>query len=146
MIKFTEEQMKVLKEASIHFESVLKHNLIRNAPRHMTEDIVRIYELQSGQTVKRNFSCGTCVMNIYRMIGKAYYEYVEYLNKNINEEDKNANTKTDGREVLGSDTTIDNKNRKRNRKNKDGVELKKDSGLDKGDMGTTQESSVEVRA
>ena len=143
MIKFTEEQMKVLKEASIHFESVLKHNLIRNAPRRMTEDIVRIYELQSGQTVKRNFSCGTCVMNIYRMIGKAYYEYVEYLNKNINKED-NANTKTDGREILGTDTSIDGKNRKRNRKNKDGVELNKDSGLDNGDMGATQESSLEV--
>lgn len=70
---YTKEQMQQLYRAQIHFESVLKYSNIRNAPRYLTELIVGIYEEATGKTLNKNYSCASCVMNIYKIIGKTYF-------------------------------------------------------------------------
>lgn len=89
--RFTKEQLRTLYDAEIHFDSVVHHNIIRNAPRWLTEQIVNIYEATTHSSLQHNYSCTVCVMNIYNTIGKKYYDdkkYYEELDKKNNTESK----------------------------------------------------------
>lgn len=71
---YTEEQYRILKQATPHFESV-KHEYIRNAPRWLTEQIIDVYEQATKKTIfNKDLNCAICVMNIYKLIGKTFDE------------------------------------------------------------------------
>lgn len=81
MAVFTKEQMDVLYEAEIHFESV-RHGYIKSVPRWLTDQVADIYEQATGSKVNRNWSCSQCVANLYMMVGKIYFkDKEEYKNK-----------------------------------------------------------------
>lgn len=71
---FTKEQIDYLWEAEVQFERVMKTNSIVNAPRWLTERVVETFEAATGKTLNKNYSCGTCVMNIYRIVGPIYFK------------------------------------------------------------------------
>lgn len=78
---YTEEQWKLIKEASPHYETA-KHEYIRNAPRWLTEQIISVYEAATGKTVMhKDLSCAVCVLNIYKQVGKTYFADLEERNK-----------------------------------------------------------------
>ena len=71
---YTEEQYKILKQATPHFESV-KHEVIKNAPRWLTEQIIDVYEQATKKHIfNKDLNCAVCVMNIYKIIGKTFDE------------------------------------------------------------------------
>lgn len=71
---YTEEQWKIIKQASPHYETA-KHEYIRNAPRWLTEQVINVYESATGKTVlHKDLSCAVCVLNIYKQIGKTYFQ------------------------------------------------------------------------
>ena len=71
---YTEEQYKILKQATPHFESV-KHEVIKNAPRWLTEQIIGVYEQATKKHIfNKDLNCAVCVMNIYKIIGKTFDE------------------------------------------------------------------------
>lgn len=71
---YTEEQYRILQQATPHFESV-KHEVIKNAPRWLTEQIINVYEQATHKTIfNKDLSCAVCVMNIYKLIGKTFDE------------------------------------------------------------------------
>lgn len=78
---FTEKQLKELWDAEIHFDNVVNRSCIRNAPEWLTKKIISIYEDATGETVKYKMNCPSCVMNIYRMIGKIYFADLKELNE-----------------------------------------------------------------
>ena len=78
---YTEEQWKIIKQASPHYESA-RHEYIRNAPRWLTEQIINVYEAATGKTMMhKDLSCAVCVLNIYKQIGKTYFSDLEERNK-----------------------------------------------------------------
>lgn len=71
---YTEEQYRILKQATPHFNSV-KHEVIKNAPRWLTEQIIDVYEQATHKTIfHKDLSCAICVLNIYKLIGKTFDE------------------------------------------------------------------------
>lgn len=71
---YTEEQWKIIKQASPHYESA-RHEYIRNAPRWLTEQIINVYEAATGKTMMhKDLSCAVCVLNIYKQVGKTYFQ------------------------------------------------------------------------
>ena len=92
----TDEQWKQYKEAQPHFESA-KHNFVRNAPRWLTEQTIRIYEDVTGRTMLYNdLSCAVCVLHIYQTAAKLFDE--EQKNRQLIENEKVDNTKPDSRD------------------------------------------------
>lgn len=70
---FTDEQWNEIKKASPHFESA-RRDYIRNAPRWLTETVVKTYEEATGKKILyKDFSCATCVLRIYQIVGNAYF-------------------------------------------------------------------------
>lgn len=112
---YTEEQWKIIKQASPHYESA-RHEYIRNAPRWLTEQIIKVYEAATGKTMMhKDLSCAVCVLNIYKQVGKTYFADIkerEELKSEIQIE-----TKDDG---TGSES------KKGNAKSKTGNKKKKE--------------------
>lgn len=78
---YTEEQWKIIKQASPHYESA-RHEYIRNAPRLLTQQVIDVYEAATGKTMMhKDLSCAVCVLNIYKQIGKTYFADLEERNK-----------------------------------------------------------------
>lgn len=78
---YTEEQWKLIKQASPHYETA-RHEYIRNAPRWLTEQIINVYEAATGKTMMhKDLSCAVCVLNVYKQVGKTYFSDLEERKK-----------------------------------------------------------------
>lgn len=97
---YTEEQWKLIKQASPHYETA-RHEYIRNAPRWLTEQVINVYESATGKTVMhKDLSCAVCVLNIYKQIGKTYFDDLkerEELKSEIQIETKDDDTRSEKR-------------------------------------------------
>lgn len=80
---FKEEDYKALYDAEIHFISACRGGYIKNTPRWLTDQVAEIWEKATGEKVRRNWNCSSCVLNLYYLIGKKYlndkkiYEEIE---------------------------------------------------------------------
>lgn len=77
-IIFTQDEMKELYDAEIHFISTNESNTLRNCPRWLVEKIKRIYEKNSGEKVNTNMSCSVCRFNLIKSVGKIYLSSKKY--------------------------------------------------------------------
>lgn len=100
---YSEEQWKIIKQASPHYESA-KHEYIRNAPRWLTQQVIDVYEAATGKTVMhKDLSCAVCVLNIYKQIGKTYFqdklerENFAYLEERKKIESKDNDTRSESK-------------------------------------------------
>ena len=85
---FTEEQLEILKQATPHFESA-KRGYVKNAPRHLTEQIINVYESTGKTLTSKDLSCAICVLRIYQRVGALYFKDIEELQtKTIEENEK----------------------------------------------------------
>lgn len=112
---YSEDQWRIIKEASPHYESA-RHEYIRNAPRWLTQQVIDVYEAATGKTMMhKDLSCAVCVLNIYKQIGKTYFNDLkerEELKSEIQIETKDDDTRSESK--------------KRNAKSKTGNKKKKE--------------------
>lgn len=78
---FTKEQLEILKEAEPHFLTA-KSGYVRYASRELSNKVADTYFQATGQIIPKNWSCGTCVLNLYRKVGWFYFKDLEELEKN----------------------------------------------------------------
>lgn len=69
---FTKENYDALYDAEIHFISACRGGYIKNTPRWLTDQVADIWEKATGEKVRRNWNCSSCVLNLYYLIGKKY--------------------------------------------------------------------------
>lgn len=122
---YTEEQWKLIKQASPHYETA-KHEYIRNAPRWLTEQVIDVYESATGKTVMhKDLSCAVCVLNIYKQIGKTYFDDLEnHQNNNFTDLKEREEQKSEIQIETKDETRSESE--KRNAKSKAGNKKKKE--------------------
>ena len=99
---YTKEQIAELKKLDViqHFTTAIDSDYKRGTSSIQDNRVADIYDAATGGKVSRNFSCKSCVFNLYRKAGELYRETLEFMkkekelkkkkvdNKNNNESDK----------------------------------------------------------
>jgi len=80
---FSKEQIQQLKKIDViqHFNTVLDSQYKRGTTSIQDTTLADIYDAATGKKISRNFSCKSCVYNLYRDAGKLYRESLEYQKK-----------------------------------------------------------------
>ena len=71
---FTNDQLKQLKEAESHFNTMVNADYKRNTPRSLDEKIHKIYTEATGTEYKMNWNCSVCIGKLYKTVGRLYFE------------------------------------------------------------------------
>lgn len=78
---FTPEQLEKLKKAEVHFTQA-KNGYVKYASRDLHTLVADTYYEATGQKIPANWSCGICILNLYRKVGSIYFKDLEELEKN----------------------------------------------------------------
>lgn len=71
---YNDSQWSIIAQAAPHYESA-RHEVVRNAPRWMTEQVKMVYEAATGKRIPyADTNCAVCVLRIYQIIGKTYFQ------------------------------------------------------------------------
>ena len=104
MSLYTKEQIKELKKLDViqHFTTALDSDYKRGTSSIQDNKVADIYDAATGGKVSRNFSCKSCVFNLYRKAGELYRETLEFMKKEkelkkkkVNNENNNKSDKLD---------------------------------------------------
>lgn len=93
---YTKEQIAELKKLDViqHFQTVLDSDYKRGTSSIQDNKVADIFDAATGGKVSRNFSCKSCVFNLYRKAGELYRETLEWMKKEKELKKKN---KDDGK-------------------------------------------------
>lgn len=93
---YTKEQIAELKKLDViqHFQTALDSDYKRGTSSIQDNKVADIYDAATGGKVSRNFSCKSCVFNLYRKAGELYRETLEWMKKEKELKKKN---KDDGK-------------------------------------------------
>lgn len=123
-IIFPDDVWEKFKKASPHFLSARKE-YIRNVPVWLTEQTVNIYEQMTGKKVlNKDFSCAHCVLRVYQLAGKLYFQELDRRNK-LEEENKDGEKGNEKSKPRNSNAKKGN-----SRKSKRGNEQEQNMGMD----------------
>lgn len=80
---YTKEQIAELKKLDViqHFKTALDSDYKRGTSSVQDNKVADIYDAATGGKVSRNFSCKSCVFNLYRKAGELYRETLEFMKK-----------------------------------------------------------------
>ena len=80
---YTKEQIAELKKLDViqHFTTALDSDYKRGTSSIQDNRVADIYDAATGGKVSRNFSCKSCVFNLYRKAGELYRETLEFMKK-----------------------------------------------------------------
>ena len=80
---YTKEQIAELKTLDViqHFTTALDSDYKRGTSSIQDNKVADIYDAATGGKVSRNFSCKSCVFNLYRKAGELYRETLEFMKK-----------------------------------------------------------------
>ena len=80
---YTKEQIAELKKLDViqHFKTALDSDYKRGTSIVQDNKVADIYDAATGGKVSRNFSCKSCVFNLYRKAGELYRETLEWMKK-----------------------------------------------------------------
>ena len=101
---YTKEQIAELKKLDViqHFTTALDSDYKRGTSSVQDNKVADIYDAATGGKVSRNFSCKSCVFNLYRKAGELYRETLEFMKKEkelkkkkVNNENNNKSDKLD---------------------------------------------------
>ena len=104
MSLYTKEQIAELKKLDViqHFTTALDSDYKRGTSSVQDNKVADIYDAATGGKVSRNFSCKSCVFNLYRKAGELYRETLEFMKKEkelkkkkVNNENNNKSDKLD---------------------------------------------------
>lgn len=93
---YSKEQIAELKKLDViqHFKTALDSDYKRGTSSVQDNKVADIYDAATGGKVSRNFSCKSCVFNLYRKAGELYRETLEWMKKDKELKKKN---KDDGK-------------------------------------------------
>lgn len=93
---YSKEQIAELKKLDViqHFKTALDSDYKRGTSSIQDNKVADIYDAATGGKVSRNFSCKSCVFNLYRKAGELYRETLEWMKKEKELKKKN---KDDGK-------------------------------------------------
>ena len=93
---YTKEQIAELKKLDViqHFTTALDSDYKRGTSSIQDNKVADIFDAATGGKVSRNFSCKSCVFNLYRKAGELYRETLEFMKKEKELKKKN---KDDGK-------------------------------------------------
>lgn len=93
---YTKEQIAELKKLDViqHFKTALDSDYKRGTSSIQDNKVADIFDAATGGKVSRNFSCKSCVFNLYRKAGELYRETLEWMKKEKELKKKN---KDDGK-------------------------------------------------
>ena len=93
---YSKEQIAELKKLDViqHFKTVLDSDYKRGTSSTQDNKVADIFDAATGGKVSRNFSCKSCVFNLYRKAGELYRETLEWMKKEKELKKKN---KDDGK-------------------------------------------------
>lgn|SRR5574344_58399 len=93
---YSKEQIAELKKLDViqHFQTALDSDYKRGTSSIQDNKVADIYDAATGGKVSRNFSCKSCVFNLYRKAGELYRETLEWMKKEKELKKKN---KDDGK-------------------------------------------------
>ena len=93
---YTKEQIAELKKLDViqHFTTALDSDYKRGTSSIKDNKVADIYDAATGGKVSRNFSCKSCVVNLYRKAGELYRTTLEFMKKEKELKKKN---KDDGK-------------------------------------------------
>ena len=96
MSLYTKEQIAELKKLDViqHFTTALDSDYKRGTSSIQDNKVADIYDAATGGKVSRNFSCKSCVFNLYRKAGELYRTTLEFMKKEKELKKKN---KDDGK-------------------------------------------------
>lgn len=96
---FNKKQIKALKVAEPFFTTAVRSGYKRATSSTLNDMVADYYDSVSGRNpISRNWSCNTCVFNLYKMCGKIYFDsikQVETKNEPALETNELNNTDTD---------------------------------------------------
>lgn len=80
---YTKEQIAELKKLDViqHFTTALDSDYKRGTSSVQDNKVADIYDAATGGKVSRNFSCKSCVFNLYRKAGELYRTTLEFMKK-----------------------------------------------------------------
>ena len=80
---YSKEQIAELKKLDViqHFQTALDSDYKRGTSSIQDNKVADIYDAATGGKVSRNFSCKSCVFNLYRKAGELYRETLEFMKK-----------------------------------------------------------------
>lgn len=80
---YTKEQIAELKKLDViqHFTTALDSDYKRGTSSIQDNKVADIFDAATGGKVSRNFSCKSCVFNLYRKAGELYRETLEFMKK-----------------------------------------------------------------
>ena len=83
MSLYTKEQIAELKKLDViqHFTTALDSDYKRGTSSIQDNKVADIYDAATGGKVSRNFSCKSCVFNLYRKAGELYRTTLEFMKK-----------------------------------------------------------------
>ena len=93
---YTKEQIAELKKLDViqHFTTALDSDYKRGTSSVQDNKVADIYDAATGGKISRNFSCKSCVFNLYRKAGELYRTTLEFMKKEKELKKKN---KDDGK-------------------------------------------------
>lgn len=82
---YSKEEIKKLKELNViqHFDTVLDSQFKRGTFTTTDNAVADIYEEATGTKVSRQFSCKSCVFNLYKQAGELYRESEKFWKEEI---------------------------------------------------------------
>ena len=80
---YSKEQIAELKKLDViqHFTTALDSDYKRGTSSIQDNKVADIYDAATGGKVSRNFSCKSCVFNLYRKAGELYRTTLEFMKK-----------------------------------------------------------------
>lgn len=75
---FTKDDINILMKYEYYFSTVIKYNYKRNTTRQINDEVADVYERTTNEKLSRNYSCSSCVFNIFKTVGKLYFDSIEY--------------------------------------------------------------------
>ena len=93
-MNFNKEQLETLKQADYQFHTALE-GWVKYATRSLCDLVADTYFAATGQKIPRSWSCSTCVLNLFKRVGRLYFEDLTELevleNKDKESESKASN-------------------------------------------------------
>lgn len=78
---FDKKQVQKLAKYETSFRTAVLSNYVSCLPSASYEEIKRIYEQAVGHSYNLKASCAKCVLDFIKIVGRRYFESLEYISK-----------------------------------------------------------------
>lgn len=78
---FNDRQLAFLSTEDKNFNSAVNGNYILGTNIAFTKEATSMYEELTGEQLKHNWSCGSCMLKNYKIIGKLYLDSLKNYKK-----------------------------------------------------------------